>query len=51
MLVSVGNYDNKDQKDQLETECRQNHRLKFMAKNPYRHLNAIKGVQMLAFER
>ena len=32
-LVSVVNYDNKDQRDQLETEHPQNPKLKFMAKN------------------
>ena len=40
-LVSVGNYDNKDQKDQLDTERRQNPRLKFTAKNPSWHSNAF----------
>ena len=39
-LVSVGNYDNKDQRDQLKMECQQNPRLKFMAKNPSWRSNA-----------
>ena len=49
-LVNVGNFDNKDQRDQLEMERRQNARLKFMAKNPSWRSNAIKGVRMLKLE-
>ena len=42
MLVSVGNYDNKDRRDQLEMERCQNSKLKLMAKNPSWNSNAIR---------
>ena len=43
----MGSYDNKDQRDQLEKERRQNLRLKFIAKNPSWHSNASKGIRTL----
>ena len=47
----MSNYDYKDQSDQLESEHRQNSRLKSMAKNLSWSLNAKEGVRMLKLEK